>query len=51
MTDAQEKRLQGLIGCYRARYGEQHYDFDKVEEKLYELIGEIETDARKEVTQ
>lgn len=42
MTDEQEQRLQFLIGCYLARNGEMHYDFDKVEERLYELIGDIE---------
>lgn len=42
MTDEHEQRLQFLIAAYRNRYGEMHFDYDKVEERLYELIGDIE---------
>ena len=48
MTDEHEQRLQFLIECYTARFGEQYYDYDKVEEELYKLIGDIEANVRSE---
>lgn len=49
MTDEQEERLQFLISCYRSRFGDQYYDWDKVEESMYVLIHDIEESVRNDV--